>query len=523
MRCFKNSITHHASSVMRTVVAFVVIAGSLGILRAGSNPSDAKAELELTSSDADLVKGFAWAKKQALAYVFEGDPVGPWYEAALPGRMAFCMRDTAHQANGAQALGLARHTKNMLHRFAENISESRDWCSYWEIDRLNRAAPADYKDDKDFWYNLPANFDVLDCCYRMYLWTGDAAYLNDPAFLNFYDRTVNEYVQRWDLGLDRIMQRRRAMNQTPAKDSTLKFRGARGIPGYDEGDSPYCASLDLLGTQYAAYQAYAQIQDLRGSHDRARQFRKKATGVRALVNTTWWNPQGGYFHATALGPGSFEGRGGLDPLYYGIVNEGPQAKGAVDELVAAIRKDPSSESVEGQSHQAEVLYRCGLPDLASQQLLDLTQERRSRQEYPEVSFSVVGAIVTGLMGIEVVPTSPFSVLRREAPAPVAVRTLPALGKLGWVELRHLPVRDNQIGLRHEAGRSSTFHNERGPDLTWEAAFEGRHQVLRVNGKAQKARLERGPLGRTMSVVRLQVRAGGTATVALLKAPSPTGR
>ena len=45
--------------------------------------------LQLRSSDAALVHAFDWAKGQALSYVREGDPVGPWYEAALPGRQAF--------------------------------------------------------------------------------------------------------------------------------------------------------------------------------------------------------------------------------------------------------------------------------------------------------------------------------------------------------------------------------------------------------------------------------------------------
>jgi hypothetical protein len=144
-------------------------------------------ELDLASSDAHLVASFHWAKKQALSYVFDNDPVGPWYEAALPGRHAFCMRDTAHQADGAQALGLAKYNHNMLRRFAENISASRDWCSYWEIDRLNRPAPVDYKSDTEFWYNLPANYDVLDACYRMYLWTRDKSYIEDPVLV----RTVS--------------------------------------------------------------------------------------------------------------------------------------------------------------------------------------------------------------------------------------------------------------------------------------------------------------------------------------------
>ena len=61
--------------------------------------------LELETPDAKLAAAFAWAKGQALDYVFpaaaHGDPVGDWYEAALPSRFAFCMRDVSHQATGA--------------------------------------------------------------------------------------------------------------------------------------------------------------------------------------------------------------------------------------------------------------------------------------------------------------------------------------------------------------------------------------------------------------------------------------
>ena len=130
-----------------------------------------RSHLELSSSDTRLVQSFNWAKQQAMAYVKDGDPVGPWYEAALPGRRAFCMRDISHQVAGAQALGLSKYTHNMFRRFAENISASKDWCSYWEINYLNQPAPIDFKNDAEFWYNLPANFDVLDACYRMYLWS----------------------------------------------------------------------------------------------------------------------------------------------------------------------------------------------------------------------------------------------------------------------------------------------------------------------------------------------------------------
>ncbi len=114
----------------------------------------------LSSSDAKLKETFDWAKRMALGYAHDGkDPVGYWYEAALPGREAFCMRDVSHQSIGGEILGLSPHNFNMMYKFAVNISESRDWCTYWEINRYDKPAPVDYADDKHFWYTLTASPD----------------------------------------------------------------------------------------------------------------------------------------------------------------------------------------------------------------------------------------------------------------------------------------------------------------------------------------------------------------------------
>jgi len=98
-----------------------------GASQVRANAEMPTSKLAMESSDARLVEVFNWAKTQAMAFVFDGDPVGPWYEAVEPGREGFCMRDTAHQALGAHALGLARHNLNMLRKFAEAVSDSKDW------------------------------------------------------------------------------------------------------------------------------------------------------------------------------------------------------------------------------------------------------------------------------------------------------------------------------------------------------------------------------------------------------------
>jgi hypothetical protein len=488
---------------MRWVLVFAACAAAAA--------AQVQSSLVLESSDSRLVQGFLWAKNQALAYAFEDDQVGPWYEAALPGREAFCMRDVAHQSTGAHALGLARHNRNMLRMFAENISESKDWCSFWEIDRYGRPAPVDYKSDAEFWYNLPANFDVLDCCYRVYVWTGDRIYLEDPVFLNFYDRTVADYVERWDLGLDRVMKRKRFLNIRGTFDPKKKFQFYRGDPSYDERREEFVLGVDLLAAQYAAYVAYARIQELRADPQAAQTYFRNAAEVKALVNSAWWDAKTQRFYSHLNKDFRLVGRAGSSLLYRGVVEDGPRLRGALDELLDRIKEHPSS-SVEGQSHHAEILYRYGVPDVAYAQMMDLTREGRSRQEYPEVSYSVIGAIVTGTMGITVDPVSPFQAAEEGNFVDRVVRTLPALGGIAWAELHGLPVRANEITVRHESDGKTVFRNQKGPSLIWQAGLPGTFETLLVDGQPVKARVERGPLDRTTSWVRVTVGAGGAAAV-----------
>lgn len=94
-------------------------------------PIIAQAQPVLTSSDANLVSSFNWAKTTSYGYKGNSsDPVGPWYESSLPSRESFCMRDASHQSIGAEILGESAENKNMFQKFADNISIKRDYCSY---------------------------------------------------------------------------------------------------------------------------------------------------------------------------------------------------------------------------------------------------------------------------------------------------------------------------------------------------------------------------------------------------------
>ena len=465
--------------------------------------------LDLETSDASLSAAFAWARRQALAYAFHVDPVGDWYEAALPGRQAFCMRDVSHQSLGAHALGLAPYTRNMLRKFAKNISESKDWCSFWEINRENLPASVDYRDDADFWYNLPANFDVLDACFRMYTWTGDRTYLTDPAFLNFYKRTVHEYVDRWDLGLDRIMTRPRIMNVRGPADPANRFQASRGIPSYEESDRDFVVAVDQIAVQYAGYLAYARFQQSLEKGEEALEFLKRAGDMKSFLNQVWWDKESGSYYSSLGLDHKLRKRGfNLALLYYGAAEDGPKAESVVNAVVRSIA-NKEQMGIEEQSHVPEVLYRYGKLEAAYDQILDLTAEGKNRREYPEVSYSVIGAVVTGLMGIELVMAEPQKAQQESLYVEGTVRTVSRLtSKTNWAELRHVPIRGNEITVHHEGRSKTALSNEAGPALMWNACFAGSHAKLLASGKTVEAVTSKSPReGQPVSCVTIVVGSG----------------
>lgn len=450
-----------------------------------------RSSIDFSCSDPKLTQAFQWAKEQALAYAFEGDPVGNWYEAALPGREAFCMRDTAHQATGAHFLGLAEHTYNMLYKFAVNISPSRDWCSFWEIDRHDRPAPVDYTDDTDFWYNLPANFDVLDCCYRQYCWTGDRRYLEHPVFLEFYDRTVDDYVRTWDRDGDGF------------PDWYPEY-GRRGIASYHESDLHPKLAADLVAAQFAAFRSYAKVQRLRGKPGKAQAYEEKAKHIQEIYLRQWWDaarnrPYGALMHDGAFWK-EYLPEFTIFPLYFGLV-EPVDKRNAVIQWVL----ERGVGNIEMLSYLPEVLYRYGFDAAATSALYELTHPQLERREYPEVSFAAVGAFVAGLMGV--------SVGDGGATNPTAVSTLSHLpAYLRWAEVQSVPIKGNVISVRHEGQTATTLTNLSGPELIWTALFPSPGKYL-VNGETVET-TEVDLHGRNAYGAAIPVASGESVTVQL---------
>ena len=478
-----------AEAVLRPgAVSALLLLFPLGGCQEGVPPTFGEGRVEFSSSHQELNRGFAWAKDQALAYVFEGDPVGKWFEAALPGREAFCMRDVSHQALGAMALGLQEHTKNMFRAFSVNVAESRDWASYWEINRYGEPAPVDYRSDEDFWYNLPANFDLIQAMWRVYEWTGDRDYLDDPVFLSFYHHSLTDYVAAWDPDGDGLME-------------SMPENGIRGIPTYWEGEGPRPKTgADLVAAQFAANRAFAQILRGRGEEEAAVPFELAADRLQRIYNDDWWNPEADRFNTAILPDGTFDDSplplGQLYPLYFGIVEEGPRREKMLERL-------PDGGMVELNAYFPEILYLNGAHERAFQALLVQLDPALERKEYPEVSFTAVGHIVGFLMGIR--PLASEGVLETKSRLPKNIM---------WTMLSNLPVLSNEIDIRHDARGSTRLLNKTGEALVWRAVFQGTHARLLVNGQAEAAKLRHAPGEGDESWVEIGVGPGEEAVVAV---------
>lgn len=454
--------------------------------------------LDFRTSDDRLTKAFDWAKQQALAYARVGDPVGEWYEAALPGRSAFCMRDVSHQAAGANALGLASFNKNMLRRFAQNISEARDWCSYWEINSDDKPAPVDYRNDKEFWYNLPANYDVLDAIWRQYKWTGDRSFLDDSVFLDFGERTVKEYTARWDLGLDKVMKRQALMNLAVPLDPKDPYRASRGLPTYNEEETPDLnIGADLLAAQYAGYRAYAALQKQRGNEREAEAFLRRAAELKAFFHKVWWDKSAGAYNLLHFEEGRFKTTVPLLEflLYFGLTTGGKPTDVSLGKLAAV-----KEIGVESLSYYPEVFFRYGRPEAALKTILELCDKNTKRREYPEVSFAVIGALTRGLMGIE--PDA------RDG----SVATWPQLtAPVDWAEMGLVPVLNTIITVKHVGLKETSFLNSGPNAVTWKACFPGKASSILVGDREVPAQKLLTEDGREAAFILVNVEPGRSLT------------
>ncbi|MEV7211894.1 carbohydrate-binding protein [Kitasatospora cineracea] len=477
----------------------------------------------VTSSDPKIAELFAWAADKADSWVQLPGATGPVnaderqtggtgtstyeasYWAGYAHRSAFYGRDTAHQVDGAAALGLDTENRNMLGAFAATATEEQQYYPVWALnfdDRTNLSI--DYYGPNSFVREVPSTFELVEKADRAYRWSGDPSYVTDPALWAYYRHATEDFVTLHD-----------SAKPNGVAEGTGKgiFSGAAS---YDEsGDDRFAESGDSIGSQYQALLAVADLATGRGDAALAAQYAQRAADLKNYFNTTW----------SGTGSGADMVRGyrtdGTPVTGWGrenswfmpmkkITEAGPRNDAYLDYIDQQSQGDGRPANIEAYTYLPDAFFAYDRNDTAwkwMQYVYDRRDERHvvSKQgpngDYPEVSFTLVGQTVEGLLGVD--PNAPARTLTTASHLPTGT---------DWLQIDDLVVGGNTFALRHDGASGSTLTNRTGTDTyRWEARIPGTHPVLTVDG-TPRAAATRTVDGTVYSYVTVPVAPGATATV-----------
>ncbi|MFC8716554.1 hypothetical protein, partial [Kitasatospora sp. NPDC057198] len=484
-----------------------------------ASPANPKA----TSSDPKIAELFAWATAKAGSWVQLPGATGPVnaderqtggtgtstyeasYWAGYAHRSAFYGRDTAHQVDGAAALGLGSENRAMLGAFAATATAEQNYYPVWALnfdDRTNLSI--DYYGPDSFVREVPSTFELVEKADNAYRWSGDASYVTDPALWAYYQHATNEFITQHD-----------SAKPNGVAEGTGKgiFSGAAS---YDEGGNEHFAEAgDSIGSQYQALLAVADLAAGRGDSALSAQYAQRAADLKSYFNTTWSGTGSGAAMVRGYSTDGTPITGwGKENSWFmpmkKIVDAGPRNDAYLDYIDQQSQGTDKPSNIEAYTYLPDTFFAYNRNDTAWK-WMQYVYDRRNDQhvvtkqgpngDYPEVSFTLVSQTVQGLMGVD--PNAPAHSLATASHLPTGT---------SWLALDDLAVGRNTFTLRHDGATSSTLTNKTGTDsYTWEARIPGAHGSLKVNGTSQNAATKTVD-GTVYSYVTVTVAPGATATV-----------
>lgn len=460
-------------------------------------------QLTLNSSNSTLNSNFAWAKNTALGFVLTSKPgcIIPSYSAAMDTKQ-FCTRDVAHQLVGGYLLGLTNENYSMMNTFAwganrRHAPNSTDyywprWHYYYNIDPLIQETNNGVQFGSCQWRTLPTAFDMAWRCYNQYLWTNDPKWISGE-FFEFYNH-LHDFSEGFMLYQD--------FNFDKIADEEIQHSSYFEFP---DPDIQNISSGDALGTQYQALLSMAAILSKKELFSESEEFLEKAKYLRSFFETYHYDTISGLYV------------NGVDRYTNGQINWGKEASffipmtligdqglrtetylNFIDSSITAQNQTSNPLNIEAQTYLPETFYNHGKNDLGWKYLNNIL---KSHSTYPEVSFTCISSIISGMMGVD--PDGPDSILG----------TIPRLKipDVSWIELNHLPFAGRDIYIKHDGNTKTTITLNTGEPFKWHAQFYGNYTQLNVNGVPKDA-LVIYLNGKTISYVEVPISSGQTATV-----------
>ena len=378
----------------------------------------------------------------------------------------------------------------MLRTFAASATAARRRYPLWSFTFDGRIYSVDYRSDTNFVREIPAVFELTQKGVEQYLWTGDRAYVDDQRLFGYYTNSVNAFVTAHDDN----------RNGVADEDGTGSI--FRGVASYNENREKLIEAGDAIGSQYQALRAYAIAQAARGDTNGAAATTQRADALKATFERNWFSTGAGRYIRGFNAGGALTNFGKENSWFMPmkeITAPGARTNSYLDFIDSSVTALPRF-NIEAYTYLPETFFRWGRIEQAWKWLRFVAD---SRAAYPEVSYTVIGNVAEGLLGIR--PNAPAAAVTTLSNLPAAVP---------WLRLDHIMLGRHDIAVRHDGSRSSTLTHHSGPTaLTWTAQFAGQHATLRVDGQARPATV-RTISGRTISSVDVVVAAGSEATVAI---------
>ncbi|WP_112240342.1 hypothetical protein [Kribbella monticola] len=410
-------------------------------------------DLTVRSDLGYLEDAFGWARKRALDWVRTDAEPGnlPSYWAGYPSRAMFYSRDVCHQAVGAHLLGLDAENFAMMRHFARSATKARRWYPLWAFHFDGAIAALDHHSDEHFVREIPAVFDLTYSALGQYEWTGDRRWIEDPDLAAYYLHSVDDFVAEHDRDGDGVPE------SSGTGDIFL------GTATYNEQDAehPLLVAADGLATQYAALRAlgkHAATTELvgtapgLGARKDSKRFLDRAERIQADFLTSWWDADKARF-ARGRNKTGLDFGWGLEATWFvpmlGLSGTGERNELFLDYLETQLFEHPPA-NIEAFSYLPQVFFRHSRDESAWRWLRHLID---SRDDYPEISFTVVQHLVAGLLGLE--PDAASASLTIDSHLPT---------EIGWLEADHVPVGTWDLRITQQGRHSTevTVHSGPGP-------------------------------------------------------------
>jgi hypothetical protein len=276
-------------------------------------------------------------------------------------------------------------------------------------------------------------FELVDKGYRQYQWTANPNLLNDSTLNNFYTRTLNDFISLHDGNGNGIAEEHSS-------------DGWVGVCSYNEGaDYTLTEAADGLGSQYQAFLAYSKILAAKGDSSGSGLWNTKAENLKNTFNSGWYSSSAGrYIRGYTNSSYSPVTDFGYESSWFiplkEICSPGNNTTSYLDFIYNSFNASPSP-NIEAWTYLPDVFYTWNQNDRA---WYFLKQVMDSRSDYPEVSFTVISGLATGMLGIQ---------------PDAAENKISTLGRLpediSWVQLDHIPVGSSDILVKHENGNNTT--------------------------------------------------------------------